>query len=52
MNVAMTIGTATLMAYSVALAAKSLASNIAKPIAKAFLAPIYASSTALLLVRL
>ena len=40
------------MAYSVALAAKSLASEIAKPIASAFLAPIFASSTASLVIRL
>jgi hypothetical protein len=40
------------MAYSVALAVKSLASDIAKPIASAFLAPIFASSTASLVIWL
>ena len=34
------------MAYSVPLAVKPLASEIAKLIARAFLAPIFASSTA------
>ena len=39
------------MAYSVALAVKSLASEIAKPIANAFLALIFASSTVSFVIK-